>query len=193
MDRILLQIPHKMLELGLIKNYEVDLVIYGLELFLIKISHYCGIFILAYLIAEIKGLLIMTIFITPYLYLRSKTGGYHSKTRVGCFIISILITLFMLYFNAFYDKTMMILFGIIASIYIYLQSPIENENVPLTRDECLGLRKKIKRFLIIMYIVNYYLIVYNFEKYAYLLIMAVIFDSFLMLIQNIINKYSIRR
>lgn len=46
----------------------------------------------------VSGFLTAFLFITSFFYLRSQTNGYHAKTHWGCFIGSLLLELFFVFF-----------------------------------------------------------------------------------------------
>lgn len=188
MDRLLTYILQRMLDFGLINEDEKDVLHYGLELFLIKISHYCGIFLVAIIVGGGKGVQIILFFMPQYLYLRSITGGYHSKTRLGCFMISILITALVITNYKAFEISCINWIRFIASIFICINCPIENINAPLTQKEKNILKQKVKIMLLLFNLINIVLMNNNdFEIYGVLINIIILLDAFFILIHKFEN------
>ena len=108
---------------------------YGIELFLFKFSLY----IIVAVIALITHTLIPSaIFVISYTFLRQYNGGYHCKTAEMCIIVSIFMYLiFLLLYKLNYDniKTFFFISSCISFLPIFIFSPVENINNPLTVNE----------------------------------------------------------
>lgn len=121
---------------GIIEEGQQELYFYGLDL-----VFYSAISIIVILvIAIIIGRFFETLaFLVVFSVLRSFTGGYHAKTRLGCimtFLASYALVnlLYMLMSKSFQFVLMCVLSaGSIALISVF--APFENENKPFTQKE----------------------------------------------------------
>lgn len=76
------------------------------------------------------------VFLMAFLPLRQYAGGYHAKTRVGCYLLSVTciwVAMSILVHQEF--KKYMLVMACAMVIVIFLLSPVENENRELTCDE----------------------------------------------------------
>lgn len=187
MDSILRKIPLKMFELDMIEATDLDLIQYGLELFLLKIVHFGGIFLLAFLTKGLYGVGTMIIFSIPFLVLRSNSGGYHAKTRLRCFIISLLITVFVLYITPLLESVSLEVLALICSLFIYKNSPLIHENNPLYPEECMILHEHVKSILLIIFVSVGILEFMKFVFVVKIICIAVLLVSLFMVIEILIK------
>ncbi|EJU21052.1 accessory protein regulator protein B [Peptoanaerobacter stomatis] len=95
----------------------------------------------------------LLIFILQFISLRSFSGGYHSKSKITCTIISSaaqIIALFLLGI-VYLDIKFVIIATIVFSILIILFSPIESSNKPLDKLE-RKIYKRITTFILFVFI-----------------------------------------
>lgn len=108
---------------------------YGIELFLFKTSLY----IIIAVIALITHTLIPSaIFVVSYMLLRQYNGGYHCKTAEMCMVVSIFMYLiFLLLYNLDYgyERMFFLVASVVSILPIFIFSPVENINNPLTSKE----------------------------------------------------------
>jgi len=88
MNRILDAIMEKLLKNGYAKEEDAEIVRYGLELTIMKTVTTVFMLITA---AILKSFIAVIIFLALYTPMRNCCGGYHSGSRKGCFLISVLI------------------------------------------------------------------------------------------------------
>lgn len=141
-DRLADDISLLLVNHNVISNDDRESYIYGLKLFLPKVTLYLIIFIIALVL---KAALVSTLFILMYMGLRKYTGGYHCKTAEICLLFSILIYLIFIFLFSL-DKSEikygLMIASIISLIVILIFSPIENENRPLENIEKNNYRVK---------------------------------------------------
>lgn len=136
------KISKEMVDKGIVPKEDAELYQYGIE---------NGITVAGNLLASVLfGILmerlgVVLVFLLFYSTLRSYSGGVHCKSKLGCFILSLLI-LFVPVFS--YEWVMevimfpiLIAFGVIAIVVILILSPVESINKPLEDEE----RKYYKR------------------------------------------------
>ena len=187
MDSILRKISLKMFELNMIEASDLDLIQYGLELFLLKIVHFGGIFLLAFLMKGLYGVGTMIIFSIPFLSLRSNSGGYHAKTRLRCFIISLLITVLVLFITPLLESVSLKVLVLICSLFIYNNSPLIHKNNPLYPEESMILHERVKVILLAIFISAGILEFLKFESVLNIIYIAIILVSLFMVIEILIK------
>lgn len=84
------------------------------------------------------------IFLMGYIPLRSYAGGYHARTPLRCYFISIFIMILILAFFSYVSLVslykMLLFIGVTVCIIL---SPVEDENKPLDDDEVRIYRKRL--------------------------------------------------
>ncbi len=128
---------------------ENDLEVYrfGLECILLKALHIISYLLIGLWTGEILSLMTSATVLIP---IRRKSGGYHAKTRMGCYIFSC-CTVFLL--SLCNKITFYFVFSIagltVADTLILLFAPVENENRELEVDERLLFGRQARRMLVI--------------------------------------------
>lgn len=95
------------------------------------------------------------VFLLAYMPLRSYAGGYHARTQVRCYLISLFITVVALLGMREINWTnFTALFSVIISAgIIYVLTPVEDANKPLDTSEKIEYKKKTRRILLLETIV----------------------------------------
>lgn len=83
-------------------------------------------------------------FLVAYIPLRSYAGGYHARTPLGCYIISLLLIVLILLTLRLIRESVLALFVLstIGTIICVTMSPVEDVNKPLDEAEIKVYRKK---------------------------------------------------
>lgn len=152
---------------NIIKEEDMEVYQYGLELLIATVFKGLGIII----IASLTGLLIeATVFILFFSSLRVQAGGYHAETIMSCFIGTlilifssiILVKILPVIYQPYY-----ILIAVVSSIFlVFLYAPLESKNKPLTENEKIIYRCKSLHTVIIGSIIILFL-VYLSDKFIY--------------------------
>lgn len=142
MKKIAEKISNKMVDRGIVQKEDAELYQYGIE---------NGITVAGNLLASaLFGILtgrlgVVLVFLLFYSTLRTYSGGVHCKSKLGCFILSMMILLVPVFS---YEWVMeMVAFpalfavGVIAIVVVLVLSPVESINKPLDDEE----RKYYKR------------------------------------------------
>lgn len=116
-----------------IQKEEKDIYQFGIECLLLKSIHYISYLVIAFFLHSIINLMITASIFVP---LRNTSGGYHAKTRIGCYIFSCFMVIAICMIDKIYFP-MWIYFaeGIVANATILLWAPIENDNRTLEEFE----------------------------------------------------------
>ncbi|MCR4793605.1 MAG: accessory gene regulator B family protein [Ruminococcus sp.] len=88
MNKILDAIMKTLLSNGYAKEEDAEIVRYGLELTIMKTITSAFMLITALIL---KSFIAVIIFLVLYTPMRSCCGGYHSSSRKGCFLVSVII------------------------------------------------------------------------------------------------------
>lgn len=88
-DRIIRQL----IALELIDGEEEDIYRFGLEVLFLKVLHYASYLLIAAFLHEIPCFLIL---VFAFILLRKSAGGYHAKTKSGCYVGSCVTVLIMI-------------------------------------------------------------------------------------------------
>lgn len=77
-----------------------------------------------------------------FVCLRSSAGGYHSKTHLRCFFMSTAILLIsLLGISKISSSIFCVFIALLSLVLIWLRSPVEHENSPLSAEK----RRRLKR------------------------------------------------
>lgn len=185
-DRILDQ----MLKLHIIEEEEEEIYRFGLEGLMLKLLHYTSYLLIA---AFSHTLVQFLVFFTAFLLLRKSAGGYHAKTRTGCYIGSCLtvavVILCMKAFSAWNDNMPIdIIFDVFmmpAAVMIWWIAPLGNRNRNLDTSEIKYFRKKTLIFLAGEISSVVLITVMKQEEYAGAIVLALICQAFLLVIEKI--------
>jgi accessory gene regulator B len=152
MDRLLDKIIAFTYKDEIIEPDRIEIVRYGLELFILKAVFLLASVIIALLMDEILSYLIFLIFFMP---LRTLAGGYHASTRLLCFIESmftVVLVCGICKLTATKSLPVIILLGIftlISSAVIFILSPVEDKNKPLSAKQKRSFQGRVRIYLFI--------------------------------------------
>jgi accessory gene regulator B len=90
-------------------------------------------------------------FFVAYSVLRMQAGGYHAKTKVRCYFISVLLIAGVLGVIAFvpYVKEIVLYISILATVIILFLAPVETENKPLDEIEIAVYKNRTRGVLLV--------------------------------------------
>ena len=113
--------------------------LYGLNQLVFLALHLLTYALLAYFFGEMKQLFVFLVLFIP---LRIYAGGYHAKTRIQCFVISVTMVLSVLFMFRYakYDLLFWIVLFLLSYGVVFLLSPRESINKPLC-----AIEKKVYR------------------------------------------------
>lgn len=178
-------LSRRMVERGIIKEEEQGIYQFGIRNGLIILLN----IFTAFLIGIFTGKLwIVCVFTIAFMTLRSYTGGYHSDSRVFCYIGSNLVLFVPIYteelFTMMSDAVRIMLLAVAAGVILFY-SPMDSKNRKLDEKEQkhFGRRARIITVVQIMIFgVLYYL---ELTEYAYAIYASLCIIALLMLIGKI--------
>ncbi len=187
-DRILSQL----IKLNMIDSEDEEIYRFGLEGLSLKLIHYTSYLVIAFLAHEMMRFLI---FFAAFLVLRKNAGGYHAKTKAGCYISSCLtVSGIVVCFNLI-DNFEIFLSGanilmILADLCIFIFAPLGNRNRVLEQEELMVFKKRSCEFLIFENLLVILLVAIGQGKYAIPVILAIMCEALLLLLEKTRKKSS---
>lgn len=130
---------------GLINQTEKEIYRFGFETALLKCVHIIAMLLIG---AAFKMPLEAVTFIAVYSSLRIYAGGFHAKSRLGCFLISCVMMTGVLFIVKYYQsygiRTLFVLSAMsIATAVILFLSPVAAVNKPLDQIEIKHYKKRV--------------------------------------------------
>lgn len=126
-----------------------EVICYGLEILVLKIIFWIS----AVIIGLLMGVLFENIvYMGLFTILRSYSGGYHAKSRVKCFVqsmLSIILSMCILKISDIYNVVNLgiAVFTIFSFVIIFILSPIDTQNKQLDYNEFVCFRIKVRIIL----------------------------------------------
>lgn len=131
------------------------------------------------------------IFMTAYIPLRMYGGGYHARTQLRCYFLSVALIMGALLLIKFIPITRLSILTIssISSAVVYILAPVEDKNKVLNDKENRIYRRKTRTLLAIEILIAIVLYMLGLKKYA-LVISVGIFVLSLMMIAGRIKNFN---
>lgn len=131
-----------MAEKGVIKNEDIELYRYGIRNGIIL----AGNLIITVLVGIVTGRLgVVLAFLLFFMMLRSYSGGFHLESKLGCFLLSVLVLLVPIYTCDWVMKNVpeivILLLGVAAIITVIVLSPVESIHKRLEPKERVYFRR----------------------------------------------------
>lgn len=103
---------------------------YGIQLGILLLKNLFTAFIIGVILNSVLN---CVIFMTAYMILRRYSGGYHAKTQLSCYFLSILLISLSLLAIKHLPQTGLVLLEMagLAGVIIFSLSPVEDRNKPL--------------------------------------------------------------
>lgn len=153
------KVTNRLLTDEVISSEEAELVQYGLENFVSTLLGLVAVLLIGRCFGHCPESFMLWLFIFP---LRKSAGGFHAKTRIRCWLISLgmLITSFLLLVQIEWHNGVYIGITVFFGIVIYLMSPVENSNKRLDEMEYKVYKRRTRILLIlegILFVLAWYL------------------------------------
>ncbi|MDE6568910.1 MAG: accessory gene regulator B family protein [Lachnospiraceae bacterium] len=149
-----------------INEEDLDIYSFGLECMLLKLVHYTSYIVIGIVLDSLVSLFVSACILMP---LRTRTGGYHANTRIGCYFFSCSMVIMLCILNRIFLPFWIILLCLFfADIAVLLWAPIGNENRILEQEEIVQFRRQAISLLMIGNVVFLVLIWNEIEIYKYL-------------------------
>lgn len=169
-----------------IDDEEAEIVRYGLEVAVLKITFFAAALVVSLLMNSFWQFII---FISLFSLLRSYAGGYHAKTRIRCFVQSmLLIIVAIMIINISQKNTYIIVplsvVALAASIIIWRIAPVDSKNKRLDFDEKAIMRRKTRITLMVEIIIGIASYFFNFKTISCAVTLSIIASCVLLLAEH---------
>ena len=128
-------LSHRMVERGIIKEEEQELYQFGICNGMILLLNVVTALVIGLLTEQLA---VVAVFTLSFMVLRGYTGGYHSDSRIFCYLGSNLVLLVPVYTQAVFYKTSLawlLAVLLVSAGIIFLLSPMHSKNRKLDKEE----------------------------------------------------------
>lgn len=137
----------KLISNEIITAKEADLYKFGIECLALKLIHCISYLCIAACFKMVPELIVIGCILIP---LRRNAGGYHAKTKMGCYIFSCFYIAIILFVSkAEIDQVLWWGAFALSDAVIFFKSPVDNENKRLDGEEVIHYRRKARYILIL--------------------------------------------
>lgn len=191
MDKIIDKIIKKMKISDSLTDDE-EIVRYGLEIMITKMIFAVSIAVVGLLMKSFfKGV----VFTAAYSLIRQYGGGSHAKTRIMCYIRSMLtfIAALVIIKAAVYMPVLVVplsVLSVISVVYIFFAAPIDSENKRLDSDEIRVFGRKARIMASLMLLISVLLLLLKLNAFAFSVMTGIFISAFLMVVGQIENYRS---
>lgn len=178
-------LSRRMVERGIIKEEEQEIYQFGIRNGFIILLNVVTAFLIGLLTAK---LLVVAVFTLSFMVLRSYTGGYHSDSRIFCYIGSNLVLFIPVYTEELFIKTpniVLIFFLILASGIILILSPMHSKNRKLDEKEQKHFGIRARLITVVQLIILGVLWYAGMTPYAYAVYVSICIIAVFMIIGKI--------
>jgi accessory gene regulator B len=164
---------------------------FGLDSLMLKFIHCISYLCIGILLNRVLELLLIASVLIP---LRRSAGGYHARTKMGCYIFScIYIFSTLLVLGAIQNDFTWWMALILSDVIIVLMGPADNENKKLDKSEIEYYSKKFRLILICVNMICVLLSVIHLngtELVVRSLICGVFAEAVLLLLHKVVDIYN---
>lgn len=134
------KIGNNLVHSNVIKEEDAEIYIYGINQILVSVLNVSSALIIGLILDMI---LESVIFMAAYIPLRSFVGGYHAKTPVRCYILSLIMITVVLTGMKYLPVAEIVCYAVLLAtvLIVFLLSPVEDKNKPLDEIEQKVYRK----------------------------------------------------
>lgn len=156
---------------------DVEAYKFGLDVTILKVFHYISYIAIA--LCMKKYLEFVIIFAVLYAF-RRNTGGFHAKTKVGCYLFScVVIFLSLLATGVSFSWWGAAMISILDIIALLILSPVQNSNRNLDTDDIEYFRHRLRILSVIFLVVYIATIRLKAEYFITLYTIGLTMDTFL--------------
>ena len=106
---------------SIVRNEDQDILRYGIELFLTIACFCCG--ALVFGLAS-NRLLEVIVFLFSFFFLRCFVGGYHAKTPIVCWGLSLTLMISVLFAQAYLSLSVQSVLAVVSALYLIKCAPV---------------------------------------------------------------------
>ena len=194
METLAIKFVNRLISSSIIKKEDAEIYIYGFkEIVFVALNLITTIFI---------GLIFnkifeVILFMITYIPIRVYAGGYHARTKLRCYIFSVLMLISVCYILKLYllkSYLLIVTLAIISSSIILYLAPVEDKNKPLDEIEIEVYTKRTIRNLIVVLIVLCITLIFNKINLSACICISLLCNGVILILGKINNsvryKYS---
>lgn len=169
-----------------IKSDDKDIYMYGLKQTSLSLLNILTSIIIGVLFSMVWETLL---FMLVYIPLRSYAGGYHAKTKLRCYLFSVMLIVLSLIIidKSILNNIFFIILSVVSILAIILLSPTQDENKPLDLLEKIVYKKRTLILLGIWSLVAIILLIADLPIFTVSILVAFIMLSIILVIGRIKN------
>lgn len=191
MKKIVFWISNSMVSNGTILAEEQELYNFGIECAILKVIHYISYIVIAILF---KGVFELMIIACAFLPLRKNAGGYHARTRMGCYIASCLMVFVALLICKYkFSNEVYFICWLVSSSIIFIFAPMDNENKKMCQIEVLQYKKKSRIVILIIASVVLCCWILKYTNISRILICGVAMSAICIIISKFMKQFESRK
>lgn len=183
------RLSSKMVDRGIVPKEDVDLYRYGIENGIVVMGNFLTSVVFGIITGRLGFVLVFLLFCIT---LRSFSGGIHSKNRLTCFTLSLIVLLIPVYTFSYFFKVVqepcILIIGILSFFIIWILSPVESENKPLDEVEKKVYKKKSRWMVTVQVLILLLLYLLNLKGYFYAGYSSMVMIAISMVFGKIYNK-----
>jgi len=163
-----------------IPDEDKELYIYGIRQGIFMLINIITTFVLGFLL---RMFLCSVLYFVVYSTLRIYAGGAHAKTPLRCYIYSTMLTASVLLLVKYLPHSFWLVFGIlmVSSFIVYLVSPVESRNKPLSSKEVELYKRRVNLLLFFYVAIGVVLLVFQHILFAFTIAVSIGALSFMLL------------
>lgn len=194
MERLAIKFVNRLISSSIIEKEDAEIYIYGFkEMVFVALNLITTIFI---------GLIFnkifeVILFMITYIPIRVYAGGYHARTKLRCYIFSVLMLISVCYILKLYllkDYLLIVILAIISSSIVLYLAPVEDENKLLDEIEIKVYTKRTIRNLVITLIALCITLIFNKINLSACICISLLYNTLMLIFGKVNNsiryKYS---
>ncbi len=171
-------------------NDNREIIRYGLEILFIKIVFSMCALLIAFSLHCFRECIV---FLIAFSAIRTSAGGYHAKTRIQCFVMSMFMIIINIgavklvahYISLYYYLAPLALISVVA---IWFLSPVDTENRPLDVDEKIRFKRRTRIILCLEIVLVFLLEILTLRNITVVLLLATSFVAVLLIMELIVKR-----
>lgn len=178
-------LSRRMVEKGVVKGEDQDIYRWGIRNGFIIILNLLTSLLIGLITDKLLAVMVFTL---SFLVLRSYTGGFHSESRIFCYISSSLVLFIPVYSSGWFQKMHLIgilMFCISAVVIIFFFSPMDSRNRTLDYEEKKHFGKRARILSVLFTLVMFLLWHMRLYEVSYSVFTAIMLTAVFMVIRQI--------
>lgn len=188
METLTSKFVNRLINNNIIKKEDAEIYSYGFKEMIFIILNLITTLFIGALFNKVFEIIL---FMIMYIAIRVYAGGYHARTKLKCYMFSILMltsVCYILKINLLQSNFLVVILAIISSILILFLAPVEDENKPLDEIEIKIYTKRTIRNLIIVFSVLSITLIFNKINFSACICISILCNGLVLLFGKINNS-----